>query len=448
MDAFVDNVAANLQINNRFDPALYGEFNVKRGLRNANGTGVVVGLTQIGDVVGHDKDENGEKIAIPGKLYYRGIDVEDIVNNCLKEDRFGYEETAYLLLFGELPNKTQLSDFEKLLGITRELPGGFTRDMILVAPSKSVMNKMARSVLSLYSYDDNPDDLSVKNVLRQSIKLIAYCPSLIAYGYQAKRSYYDNDSLHLHYPDPERSTAENILRMIRPTSEYLPLEAKILDLCLILHAEHGGGNNSSFTTHVVTSTGTDTYSAIAAAIGSLKGPKHGGANLQVMSMVEDIKANVKDITNEREVEYYLQKILEGDAHDHSGLIYGMGHAVYTISDPRTTLLKKMARQLAEEQGLLEEFQLYDTIERLGPDMFREFKGIDKPMCANVDLYSGFVYSALNIPKELITPLFATGRMAGWCAHRLEELVAGGKIIRPAYKCVQPLLPYIPLEDRR
>jgi len=445
---FLNTMSEHLVNNNAIDPSLYGKYDVKRGLRDSNGAGVVVGLTKIGDVQGYQVNEKNEKVAIDGKLYYRGIDVEDLVNNCLAENRFGYEETSYLLLFGQLPNQKQLTDFKKVVGMKRELPLGFARDMILTAPSKNVMNKLARSVLALYSYDENPDDISVDNVLRQSINLIGYFPSLVAYGYHAKRSYYDNQSLHLHFPDPSLSTAENILRLMRPTSEYTELEAKLLDISMILHAEHGGGNNSSFTTHLVSSTATDTYSAIAAAIGSLKGPKHGGANVEVLEMMANIKANVKDVTNYKEVEDYLVKILRGEANDGSGLIYGLGHAVYTISDPRATLLKKMAKKLAEDKGLLDEFMLYDYIEKNAPSLFMEIKGTKKPMPANVDLYSGFVYNALNIPIDIATPIFACARLSGWCAHRIEELVAGGKIMRPAYKCVQPHLTYIPITERR
>lgn len=445
---FLQSMTEHLINNNAIDGSLYGKYDVKRGLRDANGAGVVVGLTKIGDVQGYVVNENKEKVAIDGKLFYRGIDVEDIVNNCLADNRFGYEETSYLLLFGQLPTENELAEFKKIVGMKRELPLGFPRDMILTAPSKNVMNKLARSVLALYSYDENPDDVSIHNVLRQSINLIGYFPSLIAYGYQAKRSYYDNESLHLHYPDPKLSTAENILRLIRPTSEYTELEAKLLDISMILHAEHGGGNNSSFTTHVVSSTATDTYSAIAAAVGSLKGPKHGGANVEVLQMMADIKENVKDITDFKEVEKYLIKILHGQANDGSGLIYGLGHAVYTISDPRATLLKKMAGKLAEDKGLMDEFMLYDFIEKRAPYLFMEVKGTKKPIPANVDLYSGFVYNALNIPIDIATPLFACARLSGWCAHRIEELVAGGKIMRPAYKCVQPHLKYIPLSERK
>lgn len=443
---FVETMSQQLEANNAIDGEFYTKYDVKRGLRNANGTGVIVGLTKVGEVVGY-KTEDNKKVAVDGGLFYRGYDVHDLVGNVVGEDRFGYEETSYLLLFGELPDKKQLAEYKATLGARRELPSGFARDMILVAPSNNVMNKLARSVLALYSYDDMADDLSIPNVLRQSIDLIGYFPSLIAYGFQAKRAHYHNESLHLHYPDPEKSTAENILRMIRPTGEYTDLEAKSLDLSMILHAEHGGGNNSTFTTHVVSSTGTDTYSAIAAAVGSLKGPKHGGANVEVIAMMNDLKANVKDITNYKEIEKYLMKLLRGEAFDGSGLIYGLGHAVYTVSDPRATLLKGMAKKLAEDEGLIDEFMVYDFIEKRGPQLFSEIKGVEKNMPANVDLFSGFVYSALNIPLDVATPVFAASRISGWCAHRIEELVAGGKIMRPAYVNVQEKRPYVPLGKR-
>ncbi|GAB1475621.1 citrate/2-methylcitrate synthase [Bacillota bacterium] len=444
---FVQTMSAQLKENNQIDSSLYSKYDVKRGLRNANGTGVVVGLTNIGEVVGYSTNERNEKVPTEGKLYYRGVDIHDLVHNVMSENRFGYEEASYLLMFGELPSKERLDAYCTALGSRRELPPGFPRDMILVAPSSNVMNKLARSVLALYSYDDDPDNLSIPNVLRQSIDLIGYFPSLIAYGFQAKRSHYNNESLHLHYPDPGKSTAENILRMIRPTGEYSDIEAKTLDLSMILHAEHGGGNNSTFVTHVITSGGTDTYSAIAAAVGSLKGPKHGGANVEVISMIDDLKKNVRDITDFKEVEKYLIKLLKGEAFDRSGLIYGLGHAVYTLSDPRAVLLKGMARKLAEEQGLLDDFMLYDFIEANGARLYKEFKGIEKPMPANVDLYSGFVYSALNIPLDISTPVFAASRISGWCAHRIEELIAGGKIVRPAYISSQPKRPYIPIAER-
>ena len=444
--SFINEMCKKLYKNNEIDSSYYQKYDVKRGLRNSNGTGVLVGLTQIGDVQGYEV-ENGVKIPVDGKLLYRGIDVEDIVKSCLKEKRYGYEETSYLLLFGELPNKEQLKMYNQILGENRDVPNNFTKDMILTAPSKNIMNKLARSVLALYSYDPNPDDISIENVLIQSINLIARFPALISYGYQAKIRYYDNASLHLHYPSSELSTAENILHLIRPNSEYTKLEAVLLDLALILHAEHGGGNNSAFTTHVVSSSGTDTYSAIASAVCSLKGPKHGGANTVVLEMIKDLKENVDDYTDQSKVEEYLVKVIKGEAFDRTGLVYGMGHAVYTKSDPRAVMLKDWAKKLAEEKGMQEEFMLYDFIEKRSLDLLYEIKGIDKPICANVDLYSGFVYSALNIPMELCTPIFAASRISGWCAHRIEELVAGGRIMRPAYKHVKEHIPYIPIENR-
>lgn len=444
----IDTMAVTIAANDQIDGELYGKYNVKRGLRNVNGTGVIVGLTKISDVVGYSLDEKKNKIPEEGRLYYRGYDVETLVQNCLDEGRFGFEEISYLLLMGELPNRQQLENYRKLVGEKRTLPQGFARDMILTAPSKSIMNTLARSILGLYCYDKNPDDISISNVLRQSIDLTGYFPAIIAYAYQAKSSYYELTSMHLHNPLPELSTAENILRMIRPTGEYTNMEAKLLDISLILHAEHGGGNNSSFTTHVISSSGTDTYAAIAAAVGSLKGPKHGGANIAVINMMNDIKANVKDITNEKDISEYLTKILCGEAGDRSGLIYGMGHAVYTLSDPRTRLLKALARQLAEYSGRMDEFRLYEMIEKLTPALHSEITGIERPMCANVDLYSGFVYSALHIPLDIATPLFATARLSGWVAHRLEELVAGNKLVRPANMCVQPHREYVPIDKRK
>ena len=445
---FMENAAKSLIKNDEIENDLYLKHDVKRGLRNSNGTGVVVGLTRIGAVDGYKVNEKGEKVAIEGKLYYRGYDVEDLVENCIAEDRFGFEETTYLLLFGELPNKKQLAEFTELLGTKRILPVGFSRDMIMTAPSSNVMNKLARSVLAMYSYDPSPDDISIPNVLRQSIELIGCFPSLVAYAYQAKKSYFDNESMHIHNPLPELGTAENILRMIRPNSEFTKLEAKLLDISLILHAEHGGGNNSTFATHLVSSTDSDTYSVIAAAIGSLKGPKHGGANLAVLSMIEDMKKNVKDITNTKEIEKYLIKVLKGEANDGSGLIYGLGHAVYTISDPRAVLLKKLAKELAIDKNLIDDFMIYDFIEKRAPELYAEKTGIDRPMPANVDLYSGFVYNALNIPIDIATPLFATSRLSGWCAHRMEELIAGKKLIRPAYICVQKPVGYAAIKDRK
>ena len=446
-DSFIAKSVEAITNNDDIDDELFKKHDVKRGLRNANGTGVVVGLTHIGDVVGYDTNEKGEKVAVEGKLYYRGYDVLDLVDNYLAEDRRGFEETTYLLLFGKLPNKEQLAEFTELLSTKRELPVGFNRDIIMTVPSANVMTQLARSVLAMYTYDRAPEDTSILNVLRQSIELISCFPTLMAYAYQSKKAYFDNESMHIHNPSAELCTAENILRMIRPTGEFTSLEAKLLDICLVLHAEHGGGNNSSFATHLLSSTGTDTYSVIAAAIGSLKGPKHGGANQSVLQMVDDIKRNVKDITDYNEVEQYLIKILKGEANDKSGLIYGLGHAVYTVSDPRTAVLKRMANELALDKGLMDEFMLYDFIEKRAPELNQEMTGSAKPLPANADLYSGFVYSALNIPMDIATPLFATARLSGWCAHRIEELIAGKRLIRPAYICIQPPLEYTPLEGR-
>ena len=433
--------------NDPIDPALYTKYDVKRGLRNSNGTGVLVGLTRIGDVVGYEI-QDGKKIAIPGKLIYRGYNVEDLIKDAEKNNQFGFEQCAYLLLFAELPTKAKLEKFNSYLGECRVLPSNFTEDMIMKAPSNNIMNKIARGVLASYSYDDDPEGRSVGNIIRQCVQLIARFSTLAAYGYQAKRRYYDDKSMYIHNPKPELSTAENFLRLIRSDKSYTKLEAEILDLALIIHAEHGGGNNSSLTVHVVSSTDTDTYSAIAAAVGSLKGRRHGGANIKVIEMMDDIKANIKDWSNEKEIAAYLTKIARKEAFDKSGLIYGMGHAVYTISDPREILLKAKAKELAKEKGCLEEFQLYDTIEKLAPDIIREVHNSDKQICANVDFYSGFVYSMLNIPRELFTPIFAISRIAGWSAHRIEEIVTGGRIYRPAYKNVSEEREFIPLADRK
>ncbi len=445
-DRLIDKFGAIVEENDRIDPELYKRYNVKRGLRDVDGTGVLVGLTEIGDVRAYIMDEE-EKVPVEGRLLYRGIEINDIVHGYQSEKRFGFEECCYLLLFGELPTKTKLEEFQRLLGEFRALPAGFTEDMILKAPSKDIMNKLARSVLAAYSFDDNPDDISLKNTLRQCIQLIAEFPTMAAYGYAAKAHFHDGCSLYIHNPDKELSTAENILHMIRLDSSYTATEAEILDLALVLHAEHGGGNNSTFVTHVVTSTGTDTYSAIAAAIGSLKGPQHGGANLKVMGMIEEIKSNVKDWDNDEEISAYLAKIMRKEAFDKTGLIYGIGHAVYTVSDPRTILLKQKAENIAKEKGLENEYRLYTHIERLAPEVFHKEKQNDKVMCANVDFYSGFVYKSLNIPVELFTPIFAISRMAGWCAHRIEELVNGGRIIRPAYKNVQHKKKFVPMDER-
>jgi len=451
-DYFNDNAelleefSSIIQKSYKIEPELYTKNNVKRGLRNSDGTGVLVGLTEIGDVHSYIIDE-GEKVPVEGRLRYRGIDVYDLVRGFVKEGRFGFEETCYLLLFGELPTEEKLKDFNTLLGSLRALPDTFTEDMILKAPSNNIMNKLARAVLASYSFDSNPDDNDLTNVLRQSVELIARFPTMAAYGYQAKRHYHDKKSLYLHSPQPGLSTAENILYMIRPDRKYTKTEAETLDLALVLHAEHGGGNNSTFVTHVVSSTGTDTFSAIAAAIGSLKGPLHGGANAKVLKMMEDIKENVKNWDDETEVAEYIGKIIRKEAFDKSGLIYGMGHAVYTLSDPRAILLKQKASVLAKEKEMEKEFNLYALIEKLTPEVFAKVKGSSKVMCANVDMYSGLVYNMLNIPEELHTPIFAIARIPGWCAHRLEEIVSGCRIIRPAYKSVSSNKEYLKISER-
>ena len=431
----------------KIDPSLYSKYSAKRGLRNEDGTGVLVGLTKIGNVHGYIFDE-GDKIPDKGCLSYRGIDVSEIIANCEKENRYGFEEVAYLLIFGLLPTRRRLDEFKTMLSKSRELPEGFTEDMILKAPSNDVMNKLARCVLACYSYDSNPDDTSIENMLRQSMELIARFPTMVAYAYQAKEHYYDKKSLIIHTPVDSLSTAENFLYMLRPDNKYTPLEARVLDTALILHAEHGGGNNSAFTTHVVSSSGTDTYSAIAAAVGSLKGPKHGGANNRVMAMMDEIEKNVHNWEDKTEVRGYILKILNKQAYDRSGLVYGMGHAIYTMSDPRAVILKSQAAELAAAKGFEKEFALYNLIEELTPGAFEEVRGIHKPMCANVDMYSGFVYKMLGIPRALYTPIFAIARVAGWCAHRIEEVTVGGKIIRPAYKSVTKKRPYVKIDDRK
>jgi citrate synthase len=437
---------ASIDGNDYIDVDLYNKYNVKRGLRNADGTGVLVGLTRIGDVHGYIMDE-GEKVPVNGKLYYRGIDIEALVNAAAREGRFCYEETAYLLLFGQLPGKKQLEDFTALIGNSRTLPKNFAEDSIMKLPSRDIMNKLARSVLTLYSYDEDPENLSPENVLRQCLELIARFPTIVAYSYMAKKHYFDHESLFIHLPEAGCSVSEAMLSLIRPDQKFTRLEAELLDLALVLHAEHGGGNNSTFAVHLVSSADTDTYSAIAAGIGSLKGFKHGGANIKVMGMMDDIKRNVKRWESEEEVAAYLAAILRGEAYDGSGLIYGQGHAVYTKSDPRAILLRDKAGALAEEKNLVMEFNLYRLIERLTPEVFRKVKGSSKDICANVDFYSGFVYRMLGIPTDLFTPIFAVSRVAGWCAHRLEEIVSGGRIIRPAYKCVQSRQEYTELEKR-
>ena len=447
-DKMIEKLSSRAVLNDPINPDLYEKYDVKRGLRNANGTGVLVGLTRIGDVVGYEIGANGEKIPVPGRLMYRGYDVIDLVKDAESHDDYCYEQCAYLLLMGELPTKDELQRFRDFLGSVRSLPPNFTEDMIMKAPSQDIMNKLARGVLASYSYDENPEDRSVPNIMRQCIELISRFSTLAASGYQARRRYYDNQSMFIHNPISTLSTAENFLHLIRPDGKYTKLEAQVLDLALIIHAEHGGGNNSSLTVHVVSSADTDTYSAIAAAVGSLKGRRHGGANIRVVEMMDEIKENVKDWSSEKEIRDYLYKIAKKQAFDKTGLIYGMGHAVYTISDPRALLLREKAKQLAEEKGCLEEFNLYRTIEQVAPEILMEVHHSDKRICANVDLYSGFVYSMLNIPRELFTPIFAISRIAGWSAHRIEEIVAGGRIYRPAYKNVCEERKYIPIDDRK
>jgi len=425
---------------------LFKEYDVKRGLRNADHTGVLVGLTRVGSVVGYEKID-GKLLAIDGKLIYRGIDINDLVRGCQASGRAGFDETVFLLLFGRLPKREELEGFSTVLADLRTLPENFNRDMILTMKGKDIMNMLARSILALYTLDEKADDTSVENIVRQSISLIAKIATIAVYSYHAIRHLIYFDTLTVRYPDKRLNTAENFLYMLKG-NDYTTLEAELLDLCLVLHAEHSGGNNSTFTTRVVSSSGTDTYSAIVAAIGSLKGPLHGGANLQVIEMMDNIKANVKNWTNDDEVADYLRKIMRKEAHDRSGKVYGFGHAVYTVSDPRAILLKEKARLLSAEKGRQDEMALYEAIERIGPEIFYEFKGSrDKLISPNVDFYSGFVYECLKIPKELYTPLFAISRISGWCAHRLEEMISGRRIIRPAYKTVEPLRGYTLLEER-
>ncbi len=429
------------------DTALFTKFDVKRGLRDLNGKGVLAGLTNISDVRA-TKIVDGESIPIHGNLFYRGYNVIDLVNGFSKDNRFGFEEITYLLLFDKLPDQTELSDFNKLIAEYRSLPTSFVRDIIMTAPSKDMMNTLARSVLTLYSYDDRADDTSLPNVLRQCLQLISLFPLLTIYGYQAYSHYHDGNSLYIHQPDPALSTAENILRILRPNSKYTPLEAQILDIALVLHMEHGGGNNSSFTTHVVSSSLTDTYSTIAAAIGSLKGPRHGGANIKVVQMFEDMKEQVADWEDEEQVSDYLAKLLNKQAFDYAGLIYGVGHAVYSKSDPRAIIFKKFVENLSIEKGLEKEFALYSLVEKLSPEVIGRERQIFKGVSVNVDFYSGFVYSMLNLPMELYTPIFAMARIVGWSAHRLEELANNGKIIRPAYKTICVDRDYSTLDSRK
>ncbi len=432
--------------NSTIDKSLYDVHHVNRGLRDLQGNGVVTGLTEISTITSF-ANVNGEKVPCDGILQYRGIDIKDIVNGFLSEDRFGFEETVYLLLFGKLPTRSEYEDFCRLLGAYRTLPKNFVRDVVMKAPNKDIMNSMSRSVLTLACYDKNANDISIPNVLRQCIQLTANFSSLSVYAYQAYRYYDLGKGLYIHRPDPELSTAENLLRLLRPDKKFTPLEAKLLDLSLVLHAEHGGGNNSTFTTHVVTSSGTDTYSSVAASLCSLKGPKHGGANIKVKYMFDDIKANVKNWNDDGEIRDYLVKILNKEAFDNSGLIYGMGHAVYSISDPRAEIFKGFAEKLSEEKGKQKEFALYNNVARLATEVISEKRRIYKGVSPNIDFYSGLAYSMLNLPEELYTPMFAVARIAGWSAHRMEELINCGKIIRPAYKAVAPDTEYISMDNR-
>jgi citrate synthase len=442
----IAKLAQKMSENSVINPDLYTKYNVKRGLRDIDGKGVLTGLTDISTII-QNKEVDGKVVPCDGELYYRGYNVNDIVDGLLEDNRFGFEEVVYLLLFGNMPNMNELNDFKKLLVQYRTLPQNFVRDVILKAPSEDMMNSIARSVLTLFCYDTNPNDTSISNVLRQCIQLISVFPLLSVYGYHAYNHYLRDKSLYIHRADPSMSTAEVFLSLLRPDRKYTALEAKVLDMALILHMEHGGGNNSTFTTHVVTSSGTDTYSATAAALASLKGPKHGGANVKVYYMFEDLKKQVADWKDDEAITAYLEKLLDKKAFDQKGLIYGMGHAVYTISDPRQRILKQSVHKLAEAEGYNEEFDLYERVERLAPQVIGKKRKIYKGVAANVDFYSGLLYSMLNIPCELYTPLFATARIAGWSAHRLEELVNCGKIIRPAYMSISTPKEYISLADR-
>lgn len=445
MDA-LSALCGELDKNNQIKPTDYSKYHVKRGLRNSDGTGVMAGLTRVCSVEGY-YILDGERLPKEGRLLYRGYSIEDIIENCVKDSRFGFEEVTWLLLFGSLPTKDQLASIQDVLSQCRTLPDAFVEDMIMKHPSKDIMNKMARCVMTLYSFDENPDDTSIPNVLRQSLQLIAQFPTIMNTAYQVKRRAYYNKSMYLHPIKEGLSTAESILRLLRSDKQYTEEEARLLDICLMLHADHGGGNNSTFATRVLTSSGTDTYSAITAGIGSLKGPRHGGANIKVSHQMDYLMEHLNNPTDDGEVRDMLVKIINKEAGDGSGLIYGMGHAVYTLSDPRAKVLKRSAKKLAFEHGFEKEFMTLDAIERLTPEVFAEIKGVEKDMCANVDLYSGLVYKVLGIPEDLYTPLFASARISGWCAHRLEEITSQSKIMRPAYKSVTKSQPYVALEDR-
>lgn len=445
-DSNIRSLCEQIRKYNHIDPADFDRFNVKRGLRNSDGTGVMAGISRVCSVGGYLIDD-GERVPCEGRLLFRGYDMSDLVSNVIAEDRFGFEEVVWLLLFGSLPTKNQLDNFCDMLAQCRELPEDFIEDMIMKAPSPNIMNKISRSVLALYSYDANPDDTSLENVLRQCINIIAQIPSIMVYSYQVKRRHYYHKSMYLHQIKPEHRTAEMILHSIRANKTFTDKEAKLLDTCLMVHAEHGGGNNSTFATRVLTSSGTDTYASIAASVGALKGPKHGGANIKVTEMVNQFCENVSDITNEGQVADFLRKIIRKEAGDGSGLVYGMGHAVYTLSDPRAKILRSKAEEFALNTKHEDEFILLSLIEKLTPEIFAEMKGSSKAICANVDLYSGLVYKMLDIPADLFTPIFTAARVAGWSAHRIEELLTGGRIIRPAYKNTNIIHKYTPIEER-
>ena len=433
--------------NNHIEPLMYKQHHVNRGLRDLNGNGVITGLTEVSRIVSRKTTAEGEIIPCHGELYYRGIDAKDLVNGFWNDGRFGFEEAVYLLLFSELPSAEQLARFRQELSDYRSLPPSFVRDMILKAPGKDMMNMLSRCVLALYSYDETPDDISIANVLRQCLQLIAMFPLLAVYSYHSYQHYHQGKSLYIHLPKAEYSTAENLLHLLRENSEFSPLEARILDLAMVLHAEHGGGNNSTFTTHVVTSSGTDTYSAISAALGSLKGPRHGGANIKVVRMFDDMKATI-DVNDKGQITDYLVRLLDKQAFDKAGLIYGMGHAVYSLSDPRSDILMQYAKDLCAEKGKEEEFALYETVSKLAPEIIAEKRKMYKGVSANVDFYSGLIYRLLELPCELFTPIFAVSRIAGWSAHRIEEIQNAGKIIRPAYISVKPNREYTPLDERK
>ncbi len=443
---YIERLAQLSCESNRITPELYPKYDVKKGLRDLSGAGVVAGLTEVSCINSMRQDEDGNRVPMEGELYYRGINIRDLVRGFTEEKRSGFEEAVYLLLFSKLPTEAELGEFSSQLGAYRSLPPSFVRDMILKAPGKDMMNILSRCVLALYAYDENPDDISVPNVRRQCLQLIAQFPLIAVYAYQSFQHYHNNNSLFIHYPKPEYNTAENLLYILREDGQFTPLEAQLLDIALVLHAEHGGGNNSTFTTHVVTSSGTDTYAAVSAALGSLKGPRHGGANIKVIQMFDDMKANI-DTKDESAIADYLTRLLDKQAFDQKGLIYGMGHAVYSLSDPRADILRSFAKKLSEEKGLDEDYKLYETVERIAPQIIANKRKMYKGVSANVDFYSGMVYKMLNLPYEMFTPIFAVARIAGWSAHRIEEIQNAGKIIRPAYINVKEQSEYIPLSER-